>query len=249
MNGSPEELRSWMHRAESFVRQLNYLPGEWGISVSIEPPITSDEADRLAATLPLGLPAPLRMLYLEGAAKFKCRYHWTPREDMLRRTGRIFPHQRSFYGGPSFIPWSELPDVHGIHSWWDGWDDPSTEDQRKAREIWRQTVPFIAVGNGDAVGLHVTGESDIYPVVYLCHDDEECPVTPLSPSFDQFLTEWEKICYVGPEIWLLDSFWDHGKPLSGEGNKARKWREILSPPATTENRSRPPRATRRKSKD
>ena len=229
MNGSPEALRAWMRRAESFVRGLNHLQGEWGISVSIEPPITAAEADRLAAELPLGLPAPLRMLYLEGTGRFDCRFHWSPRKDVLPQTERVFPYQQTLAGGPAFIAWNELLQVHGIHTWWDGLDDPSTEEQQKGREIWRQTVPFIAVGNGDIVGLHVTGESDVYPVVYLCHDDEECPVTPISPSFEHFLSEWEKSCYAGPELWLLSSFLQKGKALSGDGSNARAWREIMTP--------------------
>lgn len=236
MNGSSGELCAWLQRAESRVRSMSQLPGEWGVTVSTEPPISEADADRLAAELPLGLPAPLRALYVEGAGKFDCRYSWSPRPKMLKEVERVFPHQYSFYGGPSFIGWSELANMHGIHDWWDEWDAPATKKQENGRKIWRQTVPFIGVGNGDVLGLHVTGESDVYPVVYLCHDCEEDPVVPVSPSFNEFLCEWEKLCYVGPEIWLLSRFLGRGKALSGDGIKARKWREILNFPAETERR-------------
>jgi hypothetical protein len=53
----------------------------------------------------------------------------------------------------------------------------------------------------------------------LGHDYEECPVTPISPSFVQFLSEWETICYAGPEIWLLAAFLEGAKEQNGRGKK------------------------------
>jgi hypothetical protein len=223
---------SWIRRAESFVRRLNHLPGQWGVSVAVEPPITDAEADELAKTLPLGLPLPLRELYTKGAAKCLCRYNWTPDDPRLIKVHSVIPHQRSFYGGPEFIPCTELFDAHGMHSWWDGQDDQLTESQMQAVEVWRHSVPFIHVGNGDHVALHVTGAADEMPVVYLCHDDPETPVTWLSPSFDQFLADWEALGYLGPEIWLLDAFLGNGGgPLDVHQNNARRWREMLLLPA------------------
>ena len=224
-----EELRAWLQRAESFVRQLNYLPGEWGISVRVEPPISDAKADRLAAKLPLGLPAPLRALYVEGAAAFKCTYHWKPPKSRLPLIEAALPHQYSFYGGARFIPCEELLSLHGIHTWWDGVEAES-EEQEAAREVWRQTVPFINVGNGDAVGLHVSDDHERLPVVYLCHDDPDQAVTEISPSFDRFLIEWEKLRYIGPESWLLGAFLSRRgeRLLNGESKKARQWRNFLA---------------------
>lgn len=237
VSDSPDDgLRSWLQRAEAFVRQRKDLPGTWGVSVSMEPPITNAEADLLAAKLPLGLPAPLRTLYVEGAAQIECRYHWRPLKKNLRAIEDVFPHESSFYGGAKFVPWTELLNVHGIHEWWDGVDDDPSEDVLRAREVWRHTVPFISVGNGDVVGLHVTGDPQNLPVVYLSHENRENPVTPISPSLEQFLTDWENLCYIGPEIWLLNHFLTRkgNGGLKTAGKKARIWREFLMQAAKTE---------------
>ncbi len=229
MKASPGRYSSWIRRAESFVRQLNYLPGMWGISVAIDSPITTDEADGLAERLPFGLPAPLRELYIDGAARCRCRYYWTPGEDYLPQVQEVFPHEMSFYGGPEFIPWTDLRDAHGIHTWWEGADDDVTDEQANAREVWRHTVPFINVGNGDCVALHVNDDPESLPVVYLCHDDPDSPVTNLSESLDQFLSDWEALCYVGPEIWLLNAFLGEGdgRQLDLEQEKVRRLRNIM----------------------
>src|SRR5689334_2543407 len=138
-----DDYSAWIRRAEAFVRQLDYLPGRWGVSVAVEPPVRDSEADELAKVLPFGLPTPLRRLYTEGAAKCHCRYHWSPNPEDLTRLEAVFPHEMSFYGGAEFIPWTELLEAHGIHSWWDGQDEDFSPEQAAAVTIWRQTMPFI----------------------------------------------------------------------------------------------------------
>jgi hypothetical protein len=225
----PGHYSPWIRRAESFVRHLNHLPGRWGISIAIEPPLPASEADELAKSLPFGLPTPLRALYTEGAARCRCRYHWTPDENCLPPVQELFPYETSIYGGPEFIPWNKLLDAHAVHTWWDGLDEDLTKEQAIAREVWRHTIPFIDVGNGDCVALHVTDNPESLPVVYLCHDDQDRPVTPLSTSLDQFLADWESLCYLGPEIWLLCPFLgeDGQGPVAIDPKKACRWSEVL----------------------
>lgn len=196
--------RKWLARAEQFVRPASRLPDEWGFSVTIEPPLSEHDADELAKTLPLGLPAPLREFYTQVTSGCECTYHWTPTEANLRLLKDVFPHQYSVYGGVRIISASRLLDAHGMHSWWQ--DVAGREDLRSQWEIWRQCVPFISVGNGDFVALHVTNDPLQLPVVYLCHDDPDLCVLPLSDSFNQFLSDWESLFYIGPEIWLLNPF-------------------------------------------
>lgn len=220
---------SWIRRAEAFVRQLNYLPGRWGISLSIGPPISEAEADQLHQTLPFGLPAALRRFYTQGTGKCSFRYTWEPDKKVLLQLQEVFPHQMSYYGGAEFIPCSELLDAHGIHTWWDGSPDDFKEAKAAALRMWRNTIPFIYIANGDCVALHINENAEQLPVVYLCHDDEEKPVRLLSPSLDKFLADWELLCYLGPEIWLLYVFLDDSGegPLNVEQGKVRRWRDII----------------------
>jgi len=257
----------WVSRAVRFTRQLNYLPGQWGISVSVAPPLSEKEADDLHDDLPFGLPAPLRAFYVTGSASCRCTYHWSPYDADLARVQKVFPSQRSLYGGARIVPACDLKTAHGIHSWFDPASEEETEEEREAfREalnqvtemlgeslvqdfrqmisqaneneielsaeavqIWRETVPFLDVGNGDYLALHVGGDKRDCPVVYLCHDDPQRPVTEISPSFEKFMSDWEDLCYVGPEIWLLQAFLQENGdgPLLADQAKARRWREII----------------------
>lgn len=224
-NGTSDSLAGWFRRVEHFVRHLHRLPGQWGISVSVEPPVklaSEDDVHRAAA-----LPPPLVKLYTEGSARCRCRYHWEPASEDLPRIGELIPHQYSFYGGAEFIPWDELPLTPGV-DW--GWFDEEnhTEEERRADAVWKQTLPFIHVRNGDVVGLQMSDTPDSMPVVYLSHE-EPTEVTVLSGSLEQFLADSERLAYIGPEIWLLSHFLDeaHGGLPRINHQKAERWREIL----------------------
>ena len=68
----------WLKNAEEFVRGLDCLPGQWGVSVAIEPPLATTAADELRNTLPFGLPSPLYDLYAVGSASCRCTYYGHP---------------------------------------------------------------------------------------------------------------------------------------------------------------------------
>jgi hypothetical protein len=224
MDVTLDSVSAWFRRAENFVRGLNRLPGQWGISISVEPPVEisrDDDADT-------ALPAPLLRLYTEGSARFSCQYHWKPDSTDLSRLSELFPHQYSFYGGAEFIPWDDLPREPGVDwGWFD--EDHHTAEEKLADDIWKRTFPFIHVGNGDMVGLLITDGSDSMPVVYLSHE-EPAEVTFLSESLERFLVDWEQLGYIGPEIWLLGQFLDEGPEglPRMDPEKVNQWREILS---------------------
>ncbi len=55
---------------------------------------------------------------------------------------------------------------------------------------------------GSYLGVRATGKADP-PVIYLAHDDES---REIASSFTAFLTAWERLGYLGPEIWMLEPF-------------------------------------------
>ena len=164
-----------------------------------------------------------------GSADCQYAYQWSPHKKDLPKLENVFPHMPEVYGGARIIAASKLKKAHDVHEWVDGWDESLSEDQTKAKEIWLSTVPFVEIGNGDYLGLHVSPDQSSSPVVYLCHDDEECPVTTISPSFDTFLADWETLYYIGPEIWMLGDFLDNegAGPLNVEQEKTLAWRELV----------------------
>jgi hypothetical protein len=224
----------WLSRAEAFVRGLDYLPGKWGVSIAVEPPLTASAADELGRTLPLGLPSPLYNLYTTGSASYRCTYHWSPDKAYLPLVEQVFPHQYSLYGGARFISAAELPDRQAsVRSWATEWDAPADAPPRPGWELWHQAIPFLAVGNGDYLALQVSNGTDKQPVLYLSHDagggDDERTAFEISPSLEQFLADWETLCYVGPEIWLLGEFLaNEGKGLLQVNQpKTNLWREVM----------------------
>lgn len=224
----------WLKRAEDFVRGLGNLPGQWGVSIAIEPPLARRAADELRNRLPFGLPAPLYDLYTQGSASYRCAYYWSPDEAHLPLVGEVFPHTYSLYGGARFIPACQLADAHAsVRSWARGWNGTPDGGPRPSWEAWQESIPFLAVGNGDYLALRVRGDRTDLPVIYLCHDAEDGgdgrTAFEISPSFDQFLSDWETLCYIGPEIWLLAAFLsDDGEgPVQVNQPKVALWREIV----------------------
>ncbi len=66
----------------------------------------------------------------------------------------------------------------------------------------RRRFALSRIGNGDYLGTRLAGEP-APPVIYLPHDDES---REIAPSFTAFLTAWERLGYLGPEIWMLEPF-------------------------------------------
>ena len=231
------DYSEWLQRAEDFVRRLNYLPGRWGISVAVEPPLSRAAADELCEVLSFGLPSPLYDLYSRGSASYCCTYNWELDESHLPLVGQVFPQTYSLYGGARFLPAAELKDTFAsVRAWATKWDATADDPPRPGWELWHQCVPFIAVGNGDFLALHVSDSSARLPVLYLCHDAEDGgdgrTAFEISPSFDQFLGDWETLCYIGPEIWLLRQFLadDGNGPLEVNQPKTALWRAVICDP-------------------
>jgi hypothetical protein len=89
------------------------------------------------------------------------------------------------------------------------------------------------VGNGDYLAVRASSTAGRFPILYLCHDAEDGgdrrTAFEISSDFEQFLIDWETLCYLGPEIWLLRRFLaDDGKgPLEIDQPATELWREII----------------------
>jgi hypothetical protein len=222
----------WLARAEQFVRAAAHLPGEWSVDISVKPPLDAAACDQLAESLPLGLPTALRDLYATASAEARICYWWSPPKRELAAIGKIFPHQRSFYGGPKFCAAVDLKDLHEDIAGFAEIFEEQGGHATAAIDVVRSAVPFIAVGNGDYVALHVTEGSPDFGVFYVSHDTDprECsPLISISGSIEQFLNDWERVGYIGPEAWLLQSFMTDppSDKLDVDGPMARRWRMLL----------------------
>jgi len=222
----------WLQRAERFVRRTCDLPGRWCMTIAIEPPLDSANAARLDRVLPHGLPELLRDFYLTASACADCSFSWSPDELRLAALAEVLPHQRSIYAGPKICSAAKLEEEQqGLMGWAEIFDEMGGHGPATA-QVLRDSVPFIPIGNGDQLVLQVKPSPDRPRVIYISHEtdvDTESPVIPISESGEQFMADWERIAYLGPEIWLLNSFvqdsstglLDSGSPL------ASRWRAFL----------------------
>jgi hypothetical protein len=83
------------------------------------------------------------------------------------------------------------------------------------------------MNSGDYLALDVTEAKDNPPVIYLSHDDESFVI---AESFTEFLKHWERLCYIGPESWMLESFLGENGYINSDSAKAKELRKLLGSP-------------------
>ncbi|MEX0725848.1 MAG: SMI1/KNR4 family protein [Planctomycetaceae bacterium] len=219
----------YLQRSERFARSVSRLPGQWGIDISVSPPVTEAEADELEKSIPFGLPAPLREFYTQSASACRLHWNWTPPLSTIQELKSVFEFETSLFGGFEFVPWPELYEHHQIHRWWDSVKENPSQEDIKMYQPWRNVIPFIRVLNGDVIALRVDDDLQIVSVDYFDHENYDNPVIVISPSFEQFMADWEKLFYLGPEIWLLRPFLSHqgGGPLDVDSPAVDIWRKAI----------------------
>jgi len=226
------DYSEWLHRADVFARSVGVLPGRVGMEVDFLPPLDVADASHLNATLPHGLPAALRDFYVSASAGGRCTFRWTPNESDLELIAKLVPHNYTIQGGP-WIFWAiNLEGEHqGFVDWAEVLDELGGYGPAAAKTL-RECVPLSKIGNGDYLALHAKAGSDRVPVIYIDHEADlelQSPIIPLSESLEQFFTTWERIGYIGPEIWLLNPFLRDSKTglLDANCPLAIRWRTLL----------------------
>jgi len=227
------DFAGWVRRATHFMDANRDRRGFAVEASSAAAPLSRAEVDVLSRRLGRPLPSSLRDFLERATAAITCRYTFEYDPDDETETESfltLFPHQTSIYGGACFGPAAELPDyARSCSEWAQQFNDAG--DSASARD-WGSTLPVIAVANGDYLALDHRGDdaaSPDPPVVYLSHDDES---VRLATSFTGFLTVWEQLCYVGPEIWLLDSFRGPDGLLTADAPTTDQLRRLLGSPTS-----------------
>jgi hypothetical protein len=223
------DYAGWVRRARKFVRARTGRPGFEVAAAEAESGLARGDADRLAGELGVPLPPALRAFFERGAAALNCGYTFEYDPDDATETAAflaLFPGQTSIYGGPRIGPAADLPEMADGCAAWGA--EPETEAGLAGgppRVGTRRLLPFIAVENGDyvALDLRVPDAGDDPPVVSVSHEGEGAR---LADSFTGFLAAWERLAYLGPELWLLESFLGPDG-LAPETAAAQRWRALL----------------------
>lgn len=200
------------------------------MNIDIAPPLELHEADRLHRTLPHGLPALLRDFYVTASAGGDCTFSWSPDTKRLAAMAEILPP--TIGGGPHFCSAEDLGEhQQGLFGWADVFDDSGRNGPAAAQTV-RESVPLIAVGNGDYVAWHATAAPHQPQVIYISHESDtetESPIVPFSNTGEEFMSVWERLGYLGPEIWLLYPFVEDSptKLLDSKSPLSKRWISFL----------------------
>jgi hypothetical protein len=218
------DYAAWVARAQAFTERLAQLDDAEVYSSAVAPPVGETELGAVERALGPTLPSSLRALFTRGAAGLDCRYAFEPDGPALDRLRQLLPHEIRIYGGARLGPASELPDFSRYVGEWA--EDTWVAEWPDQKAIWESALPFAALDNGDYLALDLRGDEADPPVVYLNHDDES---SVIAGNFVAFLTAWERLCYVGPEHWMLLEFTAAGGHLDPDSDRAAGLRQLLAP--------------------
>jgi hypothetical protein len=226
------DYAAWLARLERFVRAAARLPGEYSMQVDIAPPLGKD------ASLPATIPPGLSEFYRTAAGRVTCSYRWSPD---ARRSGNFedsFPDRYSVYGGLEVTPienYGELEEqLRNISEIFD--DDDTAPDphgyNKAAAHVLRHSAPLWNLGTGDMIvecPQGCCGDATILFVAMELAQLGEKPLVGLSRSFDEFLTAWESVAYLAPELYLLQPFIEDSEDrlLNADSPLARHWHRFI----------------------
>jgi hypothetical protein len=221
------DYAAWLRRAELFVRGLKKFPGELHVNVDIAPPLSIDETNALCASLPFELPRPLYDFFTAGSASVDFYFLWEPTELDLPLLWQAIPDEHEVWGGLRCFSACAF----GENGWARDIVVRKPDIPLQDGHLWNECIPFVHIPNGDYLALHVQRDDGRMPVLYLSHDAwDTSSAFEIAPSLEQFLIDWEQLCYIGPEIWLLCHFLndDDTGPFHVDSPIAVTWREIMS---------------------
>ena len=203
MNADSFSYIAWVKAAEDFV-SVHRKAGVAGFTVEsdITPPLTAAKLVRMQKKLPKQLPSCVTDFVSSASAACRFRYTWDLDGIPSERIEATTLSENRIYGGAEFCVATSLAEWAGDCKEWatDTWIADNPEQQ----EIWLKSLPIAAIENGDYLAVR-TDEGANPSVIYLSHDGES---RVIAPSFTGFLKTWERLCYLGPEIWMLENFID-----------------------------------------
>ena len=201
-----------LNSIRSFFSSLPNQPGEFD-SLNFEQLPAASEAllASIESNLGFRIPVELRDFLLQTEA-LTFQYGWELPESLLPDAKELglgdFIHGGGKIDGNCIFDDFNECQKYANESWLN--DDEFREDQ----EIWKNTLPFLKMANGDYLGL----DPKTHAVNYLSHDADSFRI---SSSFDDFLECWSLLGYIGPEHWILKPFLQNSRHL-GPPSKEQK---------------------------
>lgn len=218
----------WITQLHALYRQLQPLCGE-DVELTISPPATSSDVEKVEAEIGRSLPAELQELFTDCAAKID--FSWC-----LCSSGRIglskpLPEElEEVTFGRLDLELKALPDCWvNWTAWEDCFENPDEYEGGEKSYKFDDLFPFLSLPNGDVIAL-VSRDDARGQVVYLSHEGGQFDEAILSDSLARFMDTWLELGCPGPESWLLKPFYDwRAEELVATNSSAQRWKEILFP--------------------
>jgi hypothetical protein len=222
------DLRAWTQRASSFVKELKHLGGQFeNRELVVHEPVGREEIDRLNSTLANPLPNSLRAYFELAAGQASFKYNWQELPpDRLALLRQVLPNRNFLFGGCCLGPITRLAEYQDeCRSFAEEcWPVEFPKEQSE----WQRAVPFFRMENADFIALDPKQDPDDPPVIYLSTDGAN---HLLARNFAAFLWEWERLAYIGCDIYLFEPFRDRRTGcLDSETAKAQSLRDVFSNP-------------------
>jgi hypothetical protein len=220
------DYKTWIERATFFTDNLAQLTPYFdnvSSEVIVQSTLTESELTDIASKVDKRIPQELAQFWLTGSQHSNCSYLCgDAKSEIVPQVETIFGSFQEIYGGASFINATDLPQhLLNCRDWaQETWVAEYPQD----KAFWLNSVPFVEMNNGDYLALDVTEGRDNPPVVYLSHDDESFII---AESFTDFLTHWERLCYIGPEIWMLENFRSEDGYINSNSDNTEDLRKLL----------------------
>jgi len=216
------DFAAWVSRAQAFTNGIKGVAAVTVRSEAVSIGATDSDLRHVEHAVGAAMPPSLRALFVHGSAALDCAYVFEPVGDARERLELVVPEQTSIFGGARIGPLSDLGDHATAARAWatDTWISEAPDQ----RAMWESAFPFLSLENGDFLALDTRAHVDDPSVVYLCHDDDSFALAPNLPGF---LTVWERLCYIGPEHWMLRPFIDETGRLDADSTRAAQLRQLL----------------------
>lgn len=213
---------AWVRNTELFLEQtLATLPGRYAYELRVDPPLSAEQADELAASLPRPMPACVREFLTQGASGVRFSYRRDMPQPDLAEVHQTLSPFFEIKGAAELLIAEELAElIDDVEAWCGTWIADFPEDLA----IWSTAFPILATGFGDYLAIDQRPGTVGEPVIYLCHEDHSRVIAPSLPAF---LATWQAIRYVSPGLLSYDELFDSDGLLSAETDAALALRRLF----------------------
>jgi hypothetical protein len=219
---------AWTKRASSFLRSLTHLPGELDLDDGIEPPSADEHTQQWLRSDGCSIPSELKAFIATASRRCYFRYRWKPPAELQAELGNLFPGHVKLTGGGDFCEAAGYSNYDHRQWFRDNVEQYKVYAREAEIERARGLLPLMEMKGGAKISLDLRATDWTRPVVFV--DPSTPKKRPLvSRSFDQFLSDWERLCYITPSLANLAPWFEPGVgPIEPNDRKASLLRQIFT---------------------